>query len=41
VLSGDDNLKAEGQADETTGKVEVAIGEVERKVVRPSRASAP
>ena len=32
TLTGDDDLKAEGQADETIGKVEVAIGEVGRKI---------
>jgi uncharacterized protein YjbJ (UPF0337 family) len=31
ALTGDDDLKAEGRADETVGKVEAAVGRISRK----------
>jgi uncharacterized protein YjbJ (UPF0337 family) len=31
TLTGNDELKAEGQADETVGKVEAAVGQASRK----------
>ena len=31
TLTGNDDLKAEGQADETVGKVEAAVGRASRK----------
>ena len=31
VLTGNDDLKAEGQVDETAGKVEAAVGRTSRK----------
>lgn len=31
TLTGNDRLKAEGQADETVGKIEVAVGRASRK----------
>jgi uncharacterized protein YjbJ (UPF0337 family) len=32
ILTGDDDLKAEGQVDETVGKVEAAVGRTSRKL---------
>ena len=32
TLTGNDDLKAEGQADETVGKVQAAVGRTSRKV---------
>jgi uncharacterized protein YjbJ (UPF0337 family) len=32
ALTNDDDLKAEGQADETAGKVQAAVGQAQKKV---------